>query len=259
MKRFICGAVIALLSAFLGHTVFAASSEVGVVLMHGKWGAPKSMELLAGDLKSRGYQVSNPEMAWSGRRLYDVDYPSALKEIEQQVGRLRANGAKRVVLIGQSMGANAAVAYASSGFDLDALVLLSPGHFPEGGTGKRLRPSFEQAKSMVAANRGSDSDSFDDLNQGQQRSLKIAAGIYVSYFDPAGLGAITNNIKKLPKPVPVLLAVGTADPFYRDSKAMFDSAPAHTLSRYVALDTDHFSMPKVVSAELLKWLDSFAQ
>ena len=257
VKRFICAAVVLLLSALLGHPVLAASSEIGVVLLHGKWGAPQSMSSLARDLESRGYRVSNAEMAWSGRRLYDVDYPAALKEIEQQVQKLRANGVKRVVVAGQSMGANAAVAYASSGFDLDGLVILSPGHFPEGGMGKRLRPSLERAKSMVAANRGSDSDSFDDTNQGKQRALKMAAGIYVSYFDPDGLGAATKNIKKLSKPVPVLLAIGTADPFYPESKAMFDSAPAHPLSRYVALDTDHFNMPKVVSAELLKWLDSF--
>lgn len=259
MKRLICGALVVLLSALIVYPVIAASSEVGVVLMHGKWGSPKSMLPLARDLESAGYLVSNAEMAWSGRRLYDVDYPVALKEIEQQVRQLRANGAKRVVVAGQSMGSNAAVAYASSGFDLDGLVILSPGHFPEGGMGKRLRPSLERAKSMVAANRGTDSESFDDINQGKQRSIKVAAGTYVSYFDPDGLGAITKNIKKISKPVPVLLVIGTADPFYPESKAMFDSAPPHPLSRYVALDTDHFNVPKVVGTELLKWLDSIAQ
>jgi esterase/lipase len=259
VKRFICAALIALLAELFVHPVFAASSEVGVVLMHGKWGSPQSMVPLARDLESRGYLVSNAEMAWSGRRLYDVDYPAALKEIEQQVRRLRANGAKRVVVAGQSMGSNAAVAYASSGFALDGLAILSPGHFPEGGMGKRLRPSLERAKGMVAANRATDSDSFDDINQGKQRSLKMAAGSYVSYFDPDGLGAITKNIKKLSRQIPVLLVIGTADPFYPESKAMFDSAPAHPVSQYVALDTDHFTMPKIVGAELLKWLDLFAQ
>jgi esterase/lipase len=256
VKRSLRIALFALFFAIPDHSVFAASSEVGVVLMHGKWGSPQSMMPLARDLESRGYLVSNSEMAWSGRRLYDIDYPAALKEIEQQVQQLRGKGAKRVIVAGQSMGSNAAVAYAASGFDLDRLVILSPGHFPEGGMGKRLYSSFEKAKRMVAANRGTDSDTFDDLNQGKQRSLKMAAATYVSYFDPDGLGAMTKNIKKLPKPIPVLLAIGTADPFYPQSKALFDLAPSHPASRYVALDTDHFSMPKVVSAELLKWLDS---
>jgi len=135
MKRFLCGAVVTLVFALFVYPVFAAPSEVGVVLMHGKWGSPQSMSALARELESKGYLVSNAEMAWSGRRLYDVDYPTALKEIEQEVQQLRAKGAKRVVVAGQSMGSNAAVAYASSGFDLDGLVVLSPGHFPEGGRG----------------------------------------------------------------------------------------------------------------------------
>jgi hypothetical protein len=70
---------------------------------------------------------------------------------------------------------------------------------------------------------------------------------------------ITKNIKKISRGVPLLLVIGTADPFYSESKAMFDSAPPHALNRYMALDTDHFNLPKVGAAELLKWLDSFAQ
>lgn len=259
MKRFFFCALVVLFSSILVQAGFAASSEVGVVLLHGKWGGPQSMSTLARDLESKGYLVSNKEMPWSGRRLYDVDYPTALKEIEQQVQQLRANGAKRVIEAGQSIGSNAAVAYASSGFDLDGLVILSPGHFPEGGMGKQLRSSVERARSMVAANRGADSESFEDTNQGKRRSLKMTAATYLSYFDPDGLGAITKNIKKLSKPMPVLLVIGTGDPFYSESKAMFNSAPANAASRYVALDTDHFNMPNVVAAELLKWLDSFAQ
>jgi esterase/lipase len=247
--------VFALAFVFAGHSVLVAS-DIGVVLMHGKWGAPQSMLPLAGDLGSRGYLVSNVEMPWSGRRLYDVDYPAALKEIEQQVQDLRAKGAKRIIVAGQSMGANAAVAYASSGFVLDALVILSPGHFPELGMGKRLQRSVEKAVSMVAANRGNELDIFEDINQGKQRSLKMTAATYVSYFDPDGLSAMTKNIRKIPQPVPVFMAIGKTDPFFSESKAMFDSAPAHAASRYVALDTDHFSMPKVVGAELIKWLDS---
>lgn len=256
MKRFMREALFALLFVFVSRSVFAASSEICVVLMHGKWGSPQNMVPLARDLESRGYLVSNAEMAWSGRRLYDVEYSVALKEIEQQVHELRAKGAKRIILAGQSMGSNAAVAYASSGFDLDALVILSPGHFPELGMGKRLHPSLERAMSMVAANRGNDLATFDDINQGKQRSLKMAAATYVSYFASDGLGAMTKNVKRISKPMPILMAIATADPFFPESKALFDSAPAHPASRYVALETDHFNMPKVVGPELLKWLDS---
>lgn len=253
------GALAALLSALCVQPVLAASADVGVVLMHGKWGTPQSLAPLAQELESKGYLVSNREMAWSGRRLYDVDYPAALKEIAEQVRQLRAQGAKRVIVTGQSLGSNAAVAYASSGLDLDGLGVLSPGHFPEAGMGRALRSSVERARSMVAANRGADSASFEDINQGKRRSLNMTAATYLSYFDPDGLGAITKNIKTLSKPTPVLLVIGTGDPFYPESKTMFDAAPANPASRYVALETDHFNLPNVVAAELLKWLGRFAQ
>jgi hypothetical protein len=40
---------------------------------------------------------------------------------------------------------------------------------------------------------------------------------------------------------------------------MFESAPPHPASRYAAFDSDHFSLPKLVSGELVKWLDAFAK
>ncbi|HEY7167984.1 MAG TPA: alpha/beta hydrolase [Candidatus Binatia bacterium] len=242
------------LSLSVSYSVFAASSETGIVLLHGKWGSPKGLAPLERELESRGYLVSNPEMPWSGRRMYDVDYPAALKEIEKEAAALRARGAKHVIVAGQSMGSNAAVAYAASGYEVDGLVIMSPGHFPEGGMGRRLRASIERAKNSVAANRSKDTESFDDINQGKQRSVRVPAGTYFSYFDPDGLGALTKTIQKLPKPIPVFLAIGTGDPFLSESKSFFDSAPTHPLSRYLTLQTDHFDLPKVVAPELLKWL-----
>src|SRR5215470_19393738 len=62
VKRVICGAVFALLSALLIHPVSAASSEVGVVLMHGKWGSPQGMLPIARDLEAHwlyGEQCGN--------------------------------------------------------------------------------------------------------------------------------------------------------------------------------------------------------
>lgn len=246
-----------LIWAVLVRTIPAA--EFGVVLMHGKWGSPKSMVPLAQELEAIGYLTSNPDMAWSGRRLYDIDYAAALEEVQKQVRQLRAGGARRIVVAGQSLGANAAVAYASSGFDLDGLIILSPGHFPERAMGKRVRPSLDRARSMIAANRGTELELFEDINQGRQRSIKVSANVYVSYFDPDGLGAITKNIRKLGKPVPLLLLIGTADPFYSESRAMFDSAPHHPLSRYISLDTDHAGVPSIGIPEVVKWLGAFTQ
>src|SRR5205823_12381600 len=124
--------------------------------------------------------------------------------------------------------------------------------------GKQVRASFDRATGMVQANRGAEADYFDDVNQGKQRSIKMTAANYVSYFDPKGLAASTTNIRNLPKPVPVMLAVGKQDSFYAESKAMFDSAPPHPGSRYVVLEGGHFDTPGAVAAELLKWLEPLA-
>ncbi|MSQ51188.1 MAG: alpha/beta hydrolase [Betaproteobacteria bacterium] len=252
--------LLALLTLAPNFAADAAPADVGVVLLHGKWGSPASMEPLARALESRGYSASTPEMAWSGQRLYDIDYPSALKEIEALVRQLRAKGAKRVVVGGQSLGANAAMAYAASGMDLDGLVILAPGHFPERGMGgASLRTSLDRARQMVAANRGNEAEFFNDINQGKPRSIRISARAYMSYFDPDGLGAMTKNIRKLPKTLPLLLAIGTQDPFFGESKTIFDAAPAHTESRYVALQGDHFAIPNLVATEFLKWIEAFAR
>ena len=260
MKSALKVAVLALLLLVPFVTVQAAPGDVGIVLLHGKWGQPNSMRSLGSVLESSGYKVSIPEMAWSGRRLYDKDYPAALREIEAEVKQLRARGAKRVVVAGQSLGANAAVAYASSGLDLDALVIFAPGHFPERGMGGRAgQEGAARSKSMVAAGHGDDLDSFPDTNQGRNRTVRMTAAIHQSYFDPDGLGAMTKTIRKLPKALPILLVIGTQDPFLPESRAMFDSAPAHEASRYVVLEGDHMGMPNLVSGEMLKWLEPLAQ
>lgn len=238
----------------------AAPADLGVILLHGKWGSPNQMQSLVRNLEAKGYKAVAPEATWSGRRLYDLDYPAALQEIKTQADALRARGAKKIVIAGQSMGANAAVAWVTAGLDADGIALLAPGHFPERGFGgPKVRASVEQARSMVAAGRGDESDAFVDSNQGKFRDLRMKASVYWSYFDPQGLGALTRNLPKIAKPLPVLLAIGTQDPFFPNAKVAFESAPAHPQSAYVVIDTDHFGMPQRVSAELLKWLEPLAQ
>ena len=60
MKRVICGVLLALLSALLVQPVLAESSEVGVVLVYGKWRSPQSMLPLARDLESRSFEKPGP-------------------------------------------------------------------------------------------------------------------------------------------------------------------------------------------------------
>jgi esterase/lipase len=89
-------------------------SGLGIVLIHGKGGTPTSMiEGLHESLKREGALVEAPEMPWSARRIYDATYDQAMTEIDAAAERLRKAGAKKIAVMGHSLGANAAIGYAA--------------------------------------------------------------------------------------------------------------------------------------------------
>src|SRR4029077_5466572 len=103
-----------------------------IVLLHGKnWGRSVDIAFLARALEAKGFKVATPTMPWAGSRMYDADYPAALVEIDVAVKSLQEKGAKRIIVGGSSMGANAAIAYAASGRQVDGVLALAPGHNPQ--------------------------------------------------------------------------------------------------------------------------------
>jgi predicted esterase len=73
--------------------------------MHGKGGSPtKYVSELASSLEGKGYLVANLEMAWSGRRNYDVSVSAAEKEVELALASLRSKGAQELFVAGHSQG-----------------------------------------------------------------------------------------------------------------------------------------------------------
>ena len=52
-------------------------------------------------------------MPWSARRIYDATYDQAMDEIDASVEKLKKAGAKKIAVIGHSLGANAAIGYAA--------------------------------------------------------------------------------------------------------------------------------------------------
>src|SRR4029077_21065050 len=86
---------------------WAQPSATGIVLMHGKWGTPdKGIVPVELDLKGAGFLVAAPEMAWSERRAYDMSFDESMAQIDAEVAKLRARGARKIVVAGQSFGAN---------------------------------------------------------------------------------------------------------------------------------------------------------
>jgi hypothetical protein len=50
------------------------------------------IQILAKALRANGFKVITPVMPWGQKRMYDVDYPTALAEIESAVRVLRKEG-----------------------------------------------------------------------------------------------------------------------------------------------------------------------
>jgi pimeloyl-ACP methyl ester carboxylesterase len=125
--------------------------------MHGKASMPSGlgMQNLAAALEAKGYLVSVPEMGWSRNRIYDASYDESMSEIDRIVQELRQKGAKKVIVAGQSQGANAALGYAAHREGADGIIALAPGHVPELGKFRdSVAASVSRAKALIEEGKG---------------------------------------------------------------------------------------------------------
>jgi pimeloyl-ACP methyl ester carboxylesterase len=237
--------------------VAAAPQDVGIVLLHGKWAAPPTpVAYLARVLLSKGFKVVTPDMPWSKFREYDVDYPAALSEIDAAAKSLRDAGVKRIVVAGHSFGANAALAYAGSGRDIDAVIAIAPGHTPDQGRFRAaVAASVEKARKLIAGGKGDEISYFEDRNQGRTKSVRTTPKNYLSYFDPEGLGAMPKSAATIRKPTPFFWIVENQSPLVEAGEDYaFNRAPKHPNSKYLVLTSDHLDAPSTASSQIVEWL-----
>lgn len=233
-----------------------AADTVGVVLMHGKWGGPqRNIVGLAQALEREGMVVSTPEMPWSGSREYDADQATALKEIDAAVARLKEKGATKIVVGGHSFGANTALAYGANREGLAGILALAPGHAPESpGFYRVTGEGVAKAREMVAAGKGDEKDTFPDSNQGKSRMVRMAAKVYLSYFDPNGGAVMPRNAANL-KDVPLMWVVGTEDGMFKAGEGYaFAKAPANPMNRYVVVNAGHADTPDTAIRQVIDWI-----
>ena len=212
----------------------------GVVLMHGKGGPTGNLNSLAAALSKEGAIVVQPTMSWTSR--YRT-YGETMSEIGGHVAALRGKGAKRIALIGQSLGANVALGFGAQRGGVDAVVAVAPGHQPDRFL-TRTHESLERAKHLVAAGRGSEVATFRDVNQGQMFDVSTTAAAYVSFFDPAGPAVMGRNAASL-KGAKLLWVVGTED------------AGARAVARggdIVTVQAGHGRTPIVGAGQIVEWL-----
>ena len=115
----------------VGSLTLAASAHgetVGVVMMHGKHGTPAQLQQLAAAVANAGFLVERPEMCWSAARIYDRSYLECFADIDAAAARLKEHGVTAIVVLGMSLGGNAALDFGARRQGLKAIIALAPAH-----------------------------------------------------------------------------------------------------------------------------------
>jgi pimeloyl-ACP methyl ester carboxylesterase len=241
MRAPVLGVAVVLTAAM---SVAAAQDRIGVVLLHGKQSAPEQHEPLASAIAAAGFPVERPEMCWSGRRIYDRDYPGCLRDIDSAIDRLRQRGVTALVIAGHSLGARSAV---------KGVVALAPGHRPEVLARRpRIAADLERARRLVAEGRSDRPTSFADYNGPLVITITATPAAYLSFFAPDSPAVMPANAARLK--APVLYVVGSADPLQRGPEEIFAKAPPHALNRYVSVQADHFDTSAAAAVRVVEWL-----
>ena len=235
----------------------ASLQGTGVVFLHGKgvWtgafdgGIPSA-------LAAEGAVVASPEMPWSFGRMYGATYDDAMREIDAAVAGLKGKGATRIVIMGHSLGANAAIGYAARRGGVAAVVALSPGHLPETAEMRaRTGAALVEARALLAAGEKS-RRTWPDRIQGVPTFATASPAVYLSMFDPDGPAVIPKNAAAL-RGVPLLWVVGDSDPiFARGRDYAFARAPRNPKSRYVEVSAGHLTTPRAAQSQVVEWLKS---
>jgi pimeloyl-ACP methyl ester carboxylesterase len=233
----------------------AGLQGTGVVFLHGKamWpgafdgGIPRALE-------AEGAQVVSPEMPWSFTRIYGATFEQAMTEIDTAVAGLKAKGASRIVIIGHSLGANAAIAYAARRSVVAAVVAIAPGHLPETPEMRaRTRDALAEARQMYAAGQ-QDRRTWPDIVQGFPTFASATPAVYLSMFDPDGPAVIPKNTAAL-RSIPFLWVVGDGDPIHeRGRDYAFARGAKNPASRYMEVTAGHLTTSLAARAQVVEWL-----
>ncbi len=241
---------------------FADLQNLGVVYLHGKASWPGALNGgILSALEDEGALIAEPEMPWSFNRRYGATYEQAMGEIEAAVAGLKAKGATRIVIIGHSLGANAAIGYAARHPDLACVVAIAPGHLPDQDNMRSfVADAVERAKKLIAAGQGNVPQTFPDMAQGIPLSATATPTVYLSMFDPDGPAVIPKNaaiIGASPRPVPLLWVVGKLDPIdRRGPDYAFTAAAKNPKSKYVEVFAGHLTTPLVARKQVVEWINS---
>jgi pimeloyl-ACP methyl ester carboxylesterase len=227
--------------------------ETAIILMHGKWGSPPAP--LHSHFSAKKFHVLSPLMPWAGASGYDKTYEQALEEINQLVIKLKADGFKKIIIGGQSFGANGALAYATVYGDIDGMMLFAPGHNPD--IDKNWQPGLvSEAKKNIKEGRPEQLIIFTDFNDGgRKKNIEARSDIFNSYFADDSLANMSKSATKMKASIPTTVYMGNGDYVTRmGSRYFFDRLPIHTKSKYQISSASHREVQLNSFENALDWL-----
>jgi esterase/lipase len=245
--------LICLLIGCIALTASAHGGTVGVVMMHGKHGTPGKLQQLAGAIADAGFAVERPEMCWSAARIYDRTYLECFADIAAATARLKERGATAIVVLGMSLGGNAALGFGARRQGLAAIIALAPAHAPEFlGRRPEIAQSIAKAQVEVAAGRGDEKATFDDVDLGKIFTVSTTPAIYLSFFGPGSPAVMPENAAHLT--APLLMVSGNNDQTQRNAGNIFARVPSDPRNKHVTVEADHIGTPAASIAIVLAWL-----
>ena len=261
LRRFLAALSIGLFMP-LAALAQAGAAKIGIVVMHGKGGAPTTFVAgLASGLESRGYLVANLEMPWSGRRQYDVSVSAAEGEVEAALKALREQGAQKLFVAGHSQGGLFAL-YFGGKHALDGIVAIAPG----GDVSSRfymdkVSASVALAHKLVDEGKGDEKTRLNDF-EGSRGSFPVVSppAAYLTWFDPQGAMNQPDVIRNMNPATPVLFVGPTGDyPFLvRTKQQTFDALPKNPRSTLYEPNSSHLEAPSASLDEVVKWTTAVA-
>jgi pimeloyl-ACP methyl ester carboxylesterase len=158
-----------------GHTFDARDTHLR------EWRPGTSIARLELVLRGAGFRVVLPEMPWSTTHPYDRSFEEALDAVAAAVGKLRAQGAERVVVVGHSLGGGAVIGFGALRGGVDGIVALAAGPDPASLDQERDRAaSVAKAEAMLAAGRANEMAAFTDINMQYQGTVWTTPAHYLS-------------------------------------------------------------------------------
>ena len=213
--------------------------------------------LLAIDLYEDGFLIESPHCAWSKLKKYSDPVDISLSKcITPRINRLKKRGANKIVILGNSLGANAAIRAGVVIDGIDAIVAMAPGHTPEHErTRDILDADIRDAKEKINSGNGQDKIEFEDFNQGQKKLLEVSAENFLSWFDPEGKAVMGLNAPKI-KAGTAFLWIAGKDDIISDGtgKSIYDSAPPNPKSKFIHVEGGHRDVRKFGKEIIINWL-----